>query len=140
MTTSPPRPVVPAPDDLTQPFWDGAAEGKLMSQRCQDCGFYSHPPRIMCTKCHSVDQRWEQVSGRGRVYTWSVMRMQSIQGFEEKVPYTTVLVELEEQPKLLYLSHLPGEDNNLEIGQPVEVYFEKLEGSDFTLPYFRVVK
>ena len=43
----------------------------------------------MCTQCHSIDQKWDQVSGKGRIYTWEVMRMQSIQGFEEKVPYTT---------------------------------------------------
>ncbi|MEI7925153.1 MAG: OB-fold domain-containing protein [Chloroflexota bacterium] len=138
MTSETPRRVVPQPDALTQPFWDAAAEGKLVVQRCQACGFWSHPPRIMCNKCHSLDMKWEPVSGKGRLYTWSVMHMQSITGFEDRVPYTTLLVELDEQPKLLLLSYLAGRDEGLEIGQRCEVYFDKVE--DFTLPQFRVLK
>lgn len=132
--------VIPVPDDLTQPFWDASAQGQLVAQRCQECGYYSHPPRLMCTKCHSLDQKWEPVSGRGRIYSWEVMRMQSISGFEERVPYTTLLVELEEQTKLLFLSYVPGEPEGWEVGMPCEVYFQKLEGTPFTLPQFRVLK
>ena len=138
MTSNTPRRVVPQPDELTQPFWDAAAENKLVIQRCQDCQFWSHPPRIMCNKCHSLNQKYEQVSGKGRPYSWAVMHMQSITGFEDRVPYTTLLVELEEQPKLLLLSYMDGSDEGLKVGQPCEVYFEKVE--DFTLPQFRVLK
>ena len=138
MTTNAPRRVLPQPDELTQPFWDAAAEGRLVIQRCQQCGFWAHPPRIVCNRCHSFDMKWEPVSGKGRLYTWEVMHMQSITGFEDRVPYTTLLVELEEQPKLLLLSHLAGVDATLKVGQPCEVYFEKVE--NFTLPQFRVIK
>ena len=92
----------------------------------------------MCNKCHSLNQKYEQVSGKGRLYSWAVMHMQSITGFEDRVPYTTLLVELEEQPKLLLLSYMDGTDEGLKVGQSCEVYFEKVE--DFTLPQFRVLK
>ena len=114
--------VVPQPDALTQPFWDAAAKGQLVVQRCQACGFWSHPPRIMCNKCHSLDMKWEPVSGKGRLYTWSVMHMQSITGFEDRVPYTTLLVELDEQPKLLLLDEV-----SLGLApKVVEMIFERL--------------
>jgi uncharacterized OB-fold protein len=123
MTIESPKRVVPQPDELTQPFWDAAAEGKLVAQRCQSCGFWSHPPRIICNKCHSFDMKWEPVSG-----------------FEDKVPYTTVLVELEEQPKLLFLGYRDGKGEDLKMGMPMEVFFEKIEGTDVTIPQFRPAK
>ena len=138
MTTESPRRVVPQPDELTQPFWDASAEGRLVIQRCQSCKFWAHPPRIICNKCHSFDMKWEPVSGKGKIYSWEVMHMQSITGFEDRVPYTTLLIELDEQPKLLLLSYQASTDDTLKIGQSVEVFFEQVE--NFTLPQFRVVK
>jgi uncharacterized OB-fold protein len=140
MTTETPKRVVPQPDELTQPFWDAAAEGRLVAQRCQSCGFWSHPPRIICNKCHSFDMKWEPVSGKGTLYSFEVMHMQSITGFEDKVPYTTVLVELEEQPKLLFLGYRDGKGEDLKMGMPMEVFFEKIEGTDVTIPQFRPAK
>ena len=140
MTTESPRRVVPQPDELTQPFWDAAAEGKLTAQRCQNCGFYAHPPRIICNKCHSFDMKWEPVSGKGTLYSWEVMHMQSITGFEDKVPYTTVLVELAEQPKLLFLGYRDGTGEGLQHGMPMEVFFEKIEGTNVNIPQFRPAK
>ena len=141
MTTESPRRVVPQADELTQPFWDAVAEGRLLAQRCQQCGFYSHPPRIICNECHSFDLKWEPVSGKGKLYSYEVMHMQSITGFEDRVPYRTVLVELDEQPKLLFLGYLPGaDDGSLTLGMPMEVFFEKIEGTDQTLPQFRPAK
>ena len=138
MTTESPRRVVPQPDELTQPFWDASAEGRLVIQRCQNCKFWAHPPRIICNKCHTFDMKWEPVSGKGKIYSWEVMHMQSITGFEDRVPYTTLLIELDEQPMLLLLSYQAGTDDTLKIGQPVEVFFENV--GKFALPQFRVVK
>ena len=62
------------------------------------------------------------------------------QGFEQSVPYCTLLVELDEMPRLLLAGYLPGEGEELSIGAPVEVFFEDIEGSDLKLPNFRLVK
>ncbi|MDA0301553.1 MAG: OB-fold domain-containing protein, partial [Chloroflexi bacterium] len=83
---------------------------------------------------------WKDVSGKGKIYSWAVMRMQSVAGFEQSVPYCTLLVELDEMPKLLLAGYLPGEGQELTIGAPVEVFFEDIEGSDLKLPNFRLVK
>ena len=134
----PPKRPIPVPDDLTRGFWEASGQGKLAVQHCADCGFYTHPPRILCGGCASPNVQWDVVSGKGKIYSWAVMRMQSVAGFEQSVPYCTLLVELDEQPKLLLLSYMEGRDEGLQVGQRCEVYFDQVE--DFTLPQFRVLK
>ena len=129
---------IPVPNEWTKPFWDAAKQGVLALQRCQSCRHFQHPPYATCVNCMGIDLKFEPVSGKGRLYTWSVMHMQSITGFEDRVPYTTLLVELDEQPKLLLLSYMEGRDEGLQVGQRCEVYFDQVE--DFTLPQFRVLK
>ena len=65
-----PRPLI---DDLTRPFWDAAKEHRLVIQRCQACSYFNHPPREMCDVCHGGEMAFEQVSGRGTIYSFSVM-------------------------------------------------------------------
>lgn len=136
----PPKRPIPVPDDLTRGFWEASARGVLAVQYCADCNFYTHPPRLLCGGCASPNVSWRDVSGKGKIYSWAVMRMQSVAGFEQSVPYCTLLVELDEMPKLLLAGYLPGEGAELSIGAPVEVFFEDIEGSDLKLPNFRLVK
>jgi uncharacterized protein len=79
------------------------------------------------------------VSGRGTVYSYTVMHQPNIAGFEKEVPYINVLVELDEQPRLFMVSYLPiSEREKIRIGGPVEVTFEKID-HEVTLPQFRLV-
>ncbi|MEK7217214.1 MAG: OB-fold domain-containing protein [Chloroflexota bacterium] len=133
-----PRPL-PQPDPLTQPFWDAASGGRLVVQRCGGCGYYNHPPRPLCDHCSSQDLSFEPVSGRGTLYSFTVMRQRNVAGFEEEVPYLNLLVELEEQPLLFMISRLPGSAvEGLAIGQPMEVFFEPAD-EGIALPQFRPV-
>jgi uncharacterized OB-fold protein len=121
---------------LTRPFWEAAREGRLVIQRCGECGHYNHPPRTACDACLSTSLAFEPVSGRGAVWSFTVMHQKSVAGFEDAVPYLTALVELEEQPLLLLVSNLPGADPaTLRIGDRVHVAFEPL-GEGQMLPQF----
>ena len=134
--TTPQRPL-PQPDALTQPFWDAARAGRLEVQRCGGCGYYNHPPRPLCDRCSSQDLAFQEVSGRGTVYSFTVMRQRNVAGFEQDVPYINLLVELVEQPQLFMISRLPGgASEGLAIGLPVLVYFEPFDGG-LALPQFR---
>lgn len=137
MPESSPRPI-PAPDPLTQPFWDATAVHRLEIQRCTACGYYNHPPKRLCDQCTSPDLGYTEVSGRGKVYSFTVMRQTSIAGFEDKVPYTTMLVELEEQSQLLLVATVPGAGAGIAINQPVELWWEPVEDG-FVLPQFRPI-
>lgn len=126
MTTTPSR-ATPDVTDLTRPFWDAARAGRLAIQRCADCTHYNHPPRTTCDACLSSHLVFENVSGLGSVWSFTVMHQKSVAGFEDAVPYLTALVELDEQPLLLLVTNLPGADPaTVKIGDRVHVTFEPM--------------
>jgi uncharacterized OB-fold protein len=130
---------IPVADDLTSPFWDAAKEHRLVVQRCGSCGYYNHPPRPYCDACIAQEMRFEPVSGRGTVYSFTVMHQRDVAGFEEEAPFINIVVELAEQPRLLMVSNLAlSERAKVKIGAAVEVYFEE-RGEGVVIPQFRVV-
>ena len=77
---------VPVADELSQPFWDAAKERRLAVQRCAECGYYNHPPRPFCDRCSSQRLEFAPVSGRGTMYTFTVMHQPIVAGFEGEAP------------------------------------------------------
>ena len=138
MTNRQGRPL-PVADDLSQPFWEAAKQQRLVVQRCRECGYFNHPPRLACDACQSQQLQFEPVSGQGTIYSFTVMHQPNVAGFENQIPYINILVELEEQPLLFMVSNLPASDlDKIKIGGQVEVYFEEVD-PDTTLPQFRPV-
>ncbi len=130
---------VPVPDELSQPLWDAARERRLAVQRCAECGYYNHPPRPTCDRCSSQSLQFAPLSGRGTIYTYTVMHQPNVAGFENETPYVNIVVELEEQPMLFMVSNLPhAELGKIRIGGRVEVWFEE-RGPDIVIPQFRPV-
>ena len=130
---------IPQPDDATAPYWEGCREGELRMQRCQPCGHLRFPPRPMCPRCQSLDSGWVPVSGRGQVYSWVVCHAPLLPAFQERAPLTVLLVELEEGEALRLVGNwAPGVEptGEVEIGQAVEVVFERLD-DDVVLPQWR---
>ena len=73
----------------SQPYWDAAAKERLMLKRCRSCGEVHHYPRSICPLCFSPDTEWLQASGKGTIYSFSIMR-------RAPVPYAIAYVTLEE--------------------------------------------
>jgi uncharacterized OB-fold protein len=97
----------------------------LAIARCSRCGSLSIPPGQACPQCGSTDPdyAYQEVSGRGIVRSWTVIRMSFLSGFD--VPFMLVDVELIEQPELRMIGRLlDGPDAALAIGAPVTVAFE----------------
>jgi len=131
-----PAPPFPTTDALTEPFWAGARAGKLVIQRCPDCGLYIHLPRPVCRRCQSMDVAHEEVSGRGTVYSFTETRKAFHPFFVDRIPYLVVVVELEEQPGLRLVSNLVGvAEPDVRFGMPVTVGFEQL-APELTIPVF----
>lgn len=130
--------IVPAPDELTAPYWAAAAEHRLVVQRCEQCGRLAHPPVARCPACHGQEFAWPTMSGRGHVHAFTV-GVHSVHPVSEgRTPYVIALVELEEGPRILAnLRGLRGGDGDGEaaIGLEVEVCFEDL-GDELALPQF----
>jgi uncharacterized OB-fold protein len=133
---APPRPL-PIPDLETQPFWDAAGRGVLAVQRCCACGEHRLYPKALCPSCHADAHDWVEVSGRGRVYSFSVVRRAPSPAFAARVPYVVAIIALAEGPHLL--SHVVGiEPDAVRIGLEVRVEFEEA-GEGVRLPVFRRV-
>jgi uncharacterized OB-fold protein len=125
-----PRP----PEDVDTAFWfGGAAEGRLLVQRCTDCGRLRHPPGPVCPECTSL--RWDTLEsqGRGSVYSFVVNHHPQAPGFE--YPLVVALVELDEGFRLV--GGIGGVDPaDVVIGMPVDTeFFSPVEG--VALPRFR---
>ncbi|MEU8132011.1 Zn-ribbon domain-containing OB-fold protein [Streptodolium elevatio] len=90
---------VPAPDEVTGPWWDATRERRLVVQRCADCGRLQHYPRALCTACGKTLLEFTGVTGRGRVDTFTVTYRAPRPEIE--VPYVVARVRLHEGPILL---------------------------------------
>jgi len=131
---------LPVRDELNRYYWDGAQAQQLVIMRCSHCDRYVHPPRELCPGCHGDEFEPTAMSGRGTLYSWSVMHSGGNPGFEEKIPYAVLVVELEEQPRLITIGNLVGADpSELAIGAPLEVCFEQVT-DEVTLPQWRVAR
>ena len=91
----------PEPDVFTRPYWEAAAEGRLLLRRCADCGRAHHYPREFCPSCWSEDVDWEQASGEAVLYTWSVVHANDLPPFRERLPYVAAVVDLVEGPRMM---------------------------------------
>lgn len=127
-----PKPVV---NSWSRPFWDGTRQGKLLIQKCGSCGHHIFYPRLSCPSCFSENLDWVEASGRGTVYSYTVVHSNAPSAFVPDVPYVVAVIRLEEGVQML--SNIVGCDHEkLACDMPVEVVFEELD-EEFTLPKFR---
>jgi uncharacterized protein len=127
----PPRPR-PAINRDNAFFFEGAAAGKLLIQRCSSCGSLRHPPGPMCPQCGSTEWDTVEASGRGTVHSFVVNHYPQIPSFD--YPLAVGLVELEEGTRVVSnIVDVAPED--ITIGMAVQVRFEEL-GDGLVLPQF----
>jgi len=128
---------LPELEGHSRDFYGFCRENELRFQRCKSCSAWRHVPREMCAECGSFDWEWARSSGRGTVFTWTVVTRALHPAFADSVPYAPTVVELEEGVRLLsqVIDCAPAE---LEIGMPVEVVFRPVT-PEVTLPLFRRV-
>ena len=111
----------PAPPQTpeSEPFFAAAAEGRFLLRRCTACARPHWYPRAVCPFCFGATA-WEEASGRGTLYSFSVMRRVSPQ-------YAIAYVTLAEGPAMM--TNLVGCDfGALRIGQAVRLVFRPSEG------------
>ena len=129
------RPLRPRPA-LTQDnsfFFEGTKAGKLLIQRCTNCGTLRHPPRPACPNCRSFQWDALQASGRGTIYSFVVNHHPQVPAFD--YPLIVALVELEEGTRLVAnVSHMTPE--TVAIGMPVIAEFATFD-DELSLPVFR---
>ncbi len=130
---------IPIPDELSKPFWDAADRKQLVAQRCRNCGRYQHPPQKTCASCASRRMEWAPLSGRGVIYSYSVMHDSRVRLLQAQQPFTILTVQAEESPDLWFLSTLPGVQlGKIDVGDPVAVDFEEVAPGRY-IPQFKPI-
>ena len=134
--------LLPAVDEVNEPFWEGARRGELRVQQCAETGRLIFPPRPMSPWSPHTEPTWTRVSGRGTIWSFVVPHPPLLPQFAALAPYNVILVALDEDPRVRLVGNLVtsagGAINEvdpraIEIGAPVRVVFERVS-DEFQLP------
>jgi uncharacterized OB-fold protein len=123
-----------APGALDREFFEAAARGTLLYQRCPACDHRQFYPRLLCTACGG-EVGWATASGRGVVHTFTIVRQHGGRPFKDELPYAVAMIDLEEGVRMLgTVTGCPVEQ--VRIGMPVEAY--AVECADgLAVPFWR---
>jgi uncharacterized OB-fold protein len=112
-------PTIPIPGRDSVPYWKALAEGRLDVQHCLDCGAWTWPPRSICSKCHGENLEFQTVKGTGEVHSWVRPHRPFFPSMKELVPFTIVLVRIDEQDDILIPGRLTSDDREVHQGMRV---------------------
>jgi hypothetical protein len=142
------RLIVPENDTEFLGYYEAARQHKLVMKKCSACNLMRFPPGSGCPWCMSLDWTWQEVSGKGTIYSYEIIVHAIQPGFKDITPYPVVIVELDEQrgvpteceglrlvANLVDAQFKPEAEHNVAIGKRVHVVFQDLS-DDFTLPQF----
>jgi uncharacterized protein len=141
--------IVPDNDSEWREFYAHTRAHRLVVRKCAACGLLRYPPAHACPWCMDLGWTWQEVSGRGTIYSYEIVVHAIQPGFKEIAPYAVVLVELDEQrgqptpdEALRIVGNLvaadattPEAEANVAIGKRVRVVFQDL-ADHLALPQF----
>jgi uncharacterized OB-fold protein len=128
----------PIPDEHSRAYWDAAADGRLLIQRCSACATHQFYPRRHCVTCFADEPAWVEARGTGRLHTFSVVHRTPNAEFAGDAPYVFAIVELDEGVRVsTRIVDTPHEQ--LACDMPVRVVFGTT-ADGFTLPEFTADK
>lgn len=126
-------------DPASRGFFEAAAQGRLAVLTCDECGQCTHLPRPRCVHCGGAQLVWRDVPRTGRARSWTVVEHQVHPAFP--VPYTVVLIEIEDHSDVRMIGYLPGRVAVTE-ATVLHADFEDLgpdiEGNQTVLPRWQV--
>jgi uncharacterized OB-fold protein len=128
-------PPMPHPTPITEPFWNGLVDHKVMLQQCSDCDSWVFYPRSHCSTCLSPNLTWKEVSGEGEIYSYTIAHRPTAPQFRGQEPQWIAVVELAEGVRLNSVI-VNANEADLKVGLKVRPYFESDLG-DRTLLHFQ---
>ncbi len=130
----------PVANDLDRPYWGACNEERLVLQHCTSCDRNQYPPEAKCRACGSSSFTWNEVEGKGTIYSFGVIYDTPIALLQPEQPYNCAVVQLDADPEINFMSHLPGTPvDEVPIGAKVEITWETTPGNGQKVPEWRVV-
>jgi uncharacterized OB-fold protein len=129
-------------DDSTRPFWEAAAEERLVAPRCTNCGTFRLPPPPICFVCQHREVEWVELPGTGTVYSFTVVRHPLARMLNEVVPYASGIIELDGTQGAgarMIANIVECDVDALRIGDRVEIVWEHLS-DDMSVFRFRPIR
>ena len=131
-----PQKSLPKINKVDQPFWEGAAAGKFLLQRCQGCGKVQFFPRVACVDCFGALD-WVEAKGTGKVHSFTLVRVPRNPAFKEEAPIYYVNVILDEG--VIVESRLVGDSKEkVKMGDRVRAVFQETRDPNIKLPCFEL--
>lgn len=128
---------LPQPTPWSKPFWDGCKRHELLIQKCKDCQNPNFYPKLFCPHCLSLNLEWVKASGRGKVYSYTVVYSYQPTEFSEDVPYIVAVIDLQEGVRMM--SNIVGcLPETVKCDMEVEVIFDDVT-KEVTLPKFKPI-
>jgi uncharacterized protein len=107
-------------------FIDYLEKGKVVGTRCKDCGMMFFPPRADCYKCLAGNMEWFEVSGKGKLISYSKLEF-APQGFGEDLPYSIALLDYGDYKVFGRIANSVPEEE-IEVGMELETVANELPG------------
>ncbi len=129
-------------EPLSEPYWAGARQERLVVQQCTQCGTFRMPPAPLCFRCRSKETAWVELPGTGTVYASTIVRHPLGRALAEVVPYVSAIIELDgtqgEGARML-ANVIDCDPEEIHIGTQVEIVFDHVN-EEMTVARFRPVR
>jgi uncharacterized OB-fold protein len=128
---------LPKQSPWSKPFWDGCKKHELLIQKCKDCQKYIFYPKLFCPHCLSTHLEWVKTTGRGKIYSYTIVYSYGPTEFSEDTPYIVAIIDLQEGVRMM--SNIVGcAPETVECDMEVGIVFDDVN-EEMTLPKFRPV-
>ncbi len=120
----------------TNDFIDFLEGGKVMGTRCKDCGLVFFPPRADCYQCLASNVEWFEVSGKGKLLTYSELKFAPV-GFQDDVPYCIALLDYGKY-KIFGRIAKDVPENEIEVGMEMKTVVNKTSNEQLNYVFQKV--
>ena len=125
-------------DRWTREFWVACQSHQLRVPGCSDCGLHRMPPTPFCPSCLGRELKWSNVSGRGIVFSYTVVRRAIPPAVDEQIPYVPAVIALEDCPDVKLVSAIIDSDiERVYIGASVSLVWRP-DATGQALPFFEL--
>ncbi|HEV7235844.1 MAG TPA: Zn-ribbon domain-containing OB-fold protein [Ktedonobacteraceae bacterium] len=128
-----PKPL-PVVTEVNRPFWEGCRSGILRLQYCDQCQQHQFYPRLYCMHCGSDKLTWVTATGRGVIYSYTIIHQNKSPEFVQDTPYNVAIIQLAEGPRMM--SNVVGiSPQDLRIDLPVKIVLDPVTDT-ISIPRF----